>query len=82
MFKLGRKVPLRRVVAKLYADDVHAMVVKNNPDIVKGHRLYPGALQKALTKFMIKMSDEDLEEAEKERKKWENEGPPMELRLK
>jgi hypothetical protein len=39
---LERKIPLRRVVAKLEADHIDQMVREKDPDAESGDQTYPG----------------------------------------
>lgn len=82
VFKLERKIPLRRVVAKLKADEVHETVKAQDPDIEKGDKAYPGQFQRALTSIMDAMSPEDLAEMETVRAEWQETGAPIDVRLK
>jgi hypothetical protein len=82
VFKLERKLPLRRVIGKLKADEIHEMVVANAPEIQKGEKGYPGQFQKALTSFVETLTAEELDEMEKIREEWQSAGPPVDVRLK
>jgi hypothetical protein len=82
VFKLERKIPLRRVIAKLRADDVHDMVVKAAPDLEKGDKGYPGHFQKAVTAVMQGLTSEELAEMEQIREEWQATGPPIDVRLR
>jgi len=79
---LERKIPLRRVVAKLKADELQEMVKTLNPDMERGDKAYPGYFQKALTAMMKDMSSEELEEMETTRAEWQEAGPPIDVRLR
>lgn len=79
---MERKIPLRRVIGKLKADELQEMVKKLNPDMEKGDKAYPGHFQKALTIMMKDMSSEELEEMEATRAEWQEAGPPIDVRLK
>jgi hypothetical protein len=70
------------VVAKLKADHIHEMVVKNSPDTKKGDKAYPGLFQKSTTEYMSQMEDEETEEMEKVRAEWQTRGPPLDVQLK
>lgn len=82
VFKLERKIPLRRVVGKLKADKLQEMVETLNPDMEKGDKAYPGYFQKALTSLMNDLSPEELQEMETTRAEWQEAGPPIDVRLK
>lgn len=82
VFKLERKIPLRRVVAKSKAEELHEIVKKTNPGIEKGDKAYPGHFQKAVTSLMKDLTAEELEEMETLRAEWQDAGPPIDVRLK
>jgi hypothetical protein len=82
VFKLERKISLRRVVGKLKADHLHNMVIEKTPGIKKGEKGYPGEFQKCLTVYMSRMDDEEIEGMEKTREEWQASGPPMDVRIK
>jgi signal recognition particle subunit SEC65 len=79
---LERKIPLRRVVGKLKANEVYEMVKASDPDMEKGDKAYPGHFQKALTSLIKDLSPEELEEMEAIRGEWQSNGPPIDVRLK
>jgi hypothetical protein len=79
---MERKIPLRRVIAKLRTDEIHTSVLADHPDIEKGDKSYPGCFQKAVTKYMSELGAEEREKMEKIRTEWQNSGPPLEVRLK
>lgn len=82
MFKLERKIPLRRVVGKLKTDRIHEMVKEVNPEVEKGHPAYPGYFQKALTTVMDELTEDEMEEMEAVRAEWQISGPPIDVRLR
>jgi hypothetical protein len=82
VFKLERKIPVRRVIGKLKADEIDELVATVAPDVQKGDKQYPGHFQKALTDLKNSMSAEEMEEMEKIRDEWQNVGPPIDIRLK
>jgi hypothetical protein len=82
VFKLERKIPLRRVIGKLRSDKVHDMVMATHPDLEKGDKEYPGQFQKALTTYMKELTEEELAELERTREEWQRAGPPIDVRLK
>jgi signal recognition particle subunit SEC65 len=82
VFKLERKIPLRRVVGKLKAEELSLLVKTMAPDIEKGDKRYPGHFQKALTRIMEDLTDEEMEEMEAVRDEWQATGPPIDVRLK
>ena len=82
MFKLERKIPLRRVVGKAKAAEINDRVTSKHPDLQKGDKRYPGLYQQVLTEYMRDMSDEDTQEMEELRAEWQAEGPPLDVRLK
>lgn len=82
VFKLERKIPLRHVIGKLKADEIHEKVVAADPDVEKGDKTYPGHFQKGLTSVMNALTKEEMEEMERIREEWQNVGPPIDVRLK
>lgn len=82
IFKLEKKVSLRRVVGREKADELHQKVLEDDPHVQKGSKQYLGKFQRVLTSYMNSMSAECRGEMEEEKKKWEKEGPPPELRIK
>jgi hypothetical protein len=82
VFKLERKIPLRRVIGKLRSDKVHDMVVAAHPEAEKGDKEYPGQFQKALTAHMKELTAEELTEMETTREEWQGAGPPIDVQLK
>src|ERR1700716_760157 len=91
VFRLERKIPLRRVVAKLEADRIDQMVREKDPDAqsgdqtypgkFQGDQTYPGKFQKVLTKLMDGLSEQERSEYEKVREEWQEKGPPMDVQL-
>ena len=81
MFRLERKIPLRRIVAKTVADEIDQMV-QSNTETEKGDLDYPGEFQKALSTYMKGLSDEEKAEFEKIREEWQAKGPPLDIQLK
>ena len=79
---MERKIPLRRVVAKLKADDIHKLLVNKDPDVEKGGKEYPGLFQKGLTEYMGGMRKSELAEMEKVRAEWQEARPPRDIQLK
>jgi hypothetical protein len=82
VFRLERKIPLRRVVAKLEADRIDQMVREKDPDAQSGDQTYPGKFQKVLTKLMDGLSEQERSEYEKVREEWQEKGPPMDVQLR
>jgi hypothetical protein len=82
VFKLERKISLRRVVGKMRADLLHGMVMEKSTGVKKGDKDYPGLFQKLLTEYMNGMDNEEMEEMEQMRMEWQAKGPPMDVRLK
>jgi len=82
VFKLERKISIRRVVGKIRADQLHALTLEKAPNIKKGDKEYPGVFQKSLTEYMSGMNDEEKEEMERKRTEWQESGPPMDIRIK
>lgn len=82
VFKLERKISIRRVVGKLKADHLHEKITEKSPGIKKGDKEYPGLFQKSLTEYMSGMDDEEIGEMEKVRTEWQELGPPMDVKLK
>jgi hypothetical protein len=79
---LERKIPLRRVIGKLKADEIGEIVAATAPDVRKGDKGYPGHFQKALTGLMKSLSEEELEEMEGIREEWQTVGPPIDVHLR
>src|SRR5260221_5689816 len=71
------KLPLRRVIGKLKAEQIHKMVVAATPEMQKGDKAYPGHFQKALMALMKDLTKEELEKMEGIRVKWQMEGPSL-----
>ena len=82
VFRLSKKILLRRVIATLRADDIHDTVLSEHPDAKKGDKEYPGLFQKALTEYMESLDDEQKEEFEKTREEWQTKSHPREVQLK
>jgi hypothetical protein len=82
VFKLERKTHVRHVVGKLKADHIDAMISADNPDVKKGDKSYPGLFQKAVSKYIKDLSDEEREEMEKVRDEWQASGPPIDVQLR
>lgn len=82
VFKLERKIPLRRVVGKLKAAEIDDIISDKHPGVRKGDKTYPGIYQQALTELMEGMSDEERAEMEGKLKEWQEEGPPVDVRIK
>ena len=82
VFKMERKIPLRRVIAKLRTDEIHKSVSAEHPNIEKGDKSYPGCFQRSVTKYISELGPEEREEMEKIRMEWQNRGPPVEVRLR
>jgi hypothetical protein len=79
---LERKTSLRRVVGKLRADEIDAMISANNPDVKKGDKSYPGLFQHAVTQCLKDLTDEEKTEMEKVRDEWQASGPPLDVQLR
>jgi hypothetical protein len=82
VFKLERKIPLRRVVGKEKAAEINEIISSQHPDLHKGDKSYPGIYQQAVTEVMRNMSDEDTQEMRELQAEWQAEGPPLDVRLK
>jgi hypothetical protein len=82
VFKLERKLSSRRVVGKLYADRIDAVMDEKCPDTQRGTRDYPGMYQRGLTEVMQGLTDEEMETVEKTKEEWQENGPPIDVRLK
>lgn len=82
VFRLERKIPLRRVVAKLEADRIDQMVREKDPDAQSGDQTYPGKFQKVLTNFMDGLTEQERSEYEKVQEEWQEKGPPMDVQLR
>jgi hypothetical protein len=66
---LEKKVSLRRVVARAKAEELHAMVLEDDPEALKGNKQYLGRFQKNLSVYMESMSADCWAEMEEEQKK-------------
>jgi len=62
VFKLERKIPVRRVVGKLKAAEINDIIAARHPDLHKGDKQYPGIYQQTVTEFMANQSDEEKQE--------------------
>jgi len=82
VFRLERKIPVRRVIAKLRTTEIKDLVAEINPDVEKGSSEYPGLFQKALTTYITNLSGDEIQEMEKVRTEWQDNGPPREIQLK
>jgi len=82
VFKMERKIPLQRVIAKLQTDEIYKSVLADHPNIEKGDKSYPGCFQKSVTKYISELSLEERKEMEKIQTEWQNSGPPLEVWLK
>lgn len=82
MFKLERKIPLRRVVGKAKATEIDDIITTQHPDLHRGDKTYPGIYQQAVTEFMRNMSEEEIQEMQDLLEEWQAEGPPLDVRLK
>ena len=79
MFKLERKIPVRRVVAKLKATEIQESVAEKHPDVERGSKEYPGLFQKSLTGYIKNMGGEELKKMEEIRAEWQENGPPPDV---
>ncbi|MDX6295882.1 MAG: hypothetical protein QOH50_5052 [Kribbellaceae bacterium] len=70
------------MVGRTKAKEVEALVKELHPDLEKGDKAYPGCYQKTLSRYIESLSGQELEELQLEQQNWQNEGPPMEYRLK
>jgi hypothetical protein len=59
VFKMERKIPLRRVVAWMKAEEIHEMVNSDHPDVRKGDKEYPGLFQKAVSEYLQELPDNE-----------------------
>lgn len=82
MFKLERKIPLRRVVGKVKSAAIEAIITDKHPDLHKGDKTYPGIYQQAVTELMSQMSDEETTRMQELLAEWQTDGPPLDLRIK
>jgi len=82
VFKFKRKIPLRNVVAHCRQEDVRSEVEKILPNAKPGSREYLSHYQRALTKLMEQLSNEEWDEYEILRKEWEDTSPPVEIQRK
>ena len=79
---MERKIPLRRVIAKLKTDEIHMSVLAEHPNIEKGDKNYPSCFQKSVTAYISQMNKVEREQMESIWTEWQNKGPPLEVRLK
>jgi len=82
VFKLERKIPLRRVVGKIKAVEIEEIINERTPNLPKGDKAYPGLYQQAVTEYMTQMSEEEKAEMEEVLEDWQSSGPPMDVRLR
>ena len=82
VFRLERKIPLRRVVAKLEGDRIDQMVTEQDPEAERDEKSYPGKFQKALTSYIDGLTEEERSEYEKVREEWQEKGPPKDFQLR
>ena len=82
VFKLERKIPLRRVVGKLKAKEIEAIIFEKYPDLHKSDKTYPGIFQQAVTEVMTQMDDAEAKRMQDELSDWQADGPPLDLRIK
>lgn len=79
VFRLERKIPVRRVVAKVKATEIQEAVAAKYPDVERGSKEYPGLFQKSLTGYMQNMGGEELKRMEGIRAEWQETGPPPDV---
>lgn len=82
VFKIARKIPLRRAVGKARAAEINEIIRIEHPDLQRGDKTFPGIYQKAVTEYMKNMSDEENQEMQELLDEWQAEGPPLDIRLK
>jgi len=82
VFKIERKIPLRRVVGKLKGAEIDQIISDKHPNLPKGDKTYPGIYQQAVTELMDQMSDEETQEMKEVLDEWQSSGPPLDIRLK
>lgn len=82
VFKLERRIPVRRVVGKLLHDRVHDHVTSKTPGLKRGDKAYPGLYQQAVTEVMGQLDADEKAEMAKTRDEWQETGPPLDIRLK
>jgi len=82
VFRLERKIPLRRVVGKLKSTEIREIIEETSPNLPKGDKSYPGLYQQAVTQYMSQMSKEERKEMEEVLEEWQSQGPPLDVRLK
>jgi hypothetical protein len=82
VFKIERKIQLRWVVGRVRAAEVEKLIKLTYPEVEKGDKSYPGHYQKCLSTYVKSLGKEEKAAFEGERVKWQQEGPPMELRTR
>jgi nitrate/nitrite-specific signal transduction histidine kinase len=82
VFKMERKIPLRRVVARMKAEEIHEMVNSDHPDVRKGDKEYLGLFQKAVSEYLQELPDNEKAEIEQIRSEWQDKGPPEDVQLR
>jgi len=82
VFKFQRKIPLRNVVAHFRGEDVRTEVEANSPDAKPGSSEYLSHYQRALTKVLNSLSNDEREEYEALRQEWQDTTPPAEIQRK
>lgn len=82
VFKMERKIPLRRVVARMKAEEIHEILEAHHPDVQKGNKEYPGLFQKAVSEYLQEMPESEAAEMERIRSEWQEKGPPEDMQLR
>jgi len=82
VFRLERKIPIRRVVGKVKSAEIEEIIKERSPNLPKGDKSYPGLYQQAVTQYMTQMSEEERKEMEEVLAVWQSTGPPLDVRLK
>ena len=82
VFKIEKKLPLRRVVAKVRAQEINEMLELRHPGLEKGKPNYPRLFQKAVSDYMKTMLPEERAAMEDTWQQWQETGPPEDVQLK
>jgi hypothetical protein len=64
------------------AAEVERLIKSTYPEVQRGDKAYPGCYQKCLTAYVNSLSKEDKVAFQEKRDKWQEQGPPMELRMR
>jgi len=82
VFKFQHKISLRNVVAHFRGEDVRTEVEANCPNAKPGSPEYLSHYQRALTKIVQSLTNDEREEYEAARQEWQDTTPPAEIQRK